>query len=168
MVFWNTFHYGNLDLRPGTLKTRFWHAPPKLYYKGFVKNHWAAWKSCYPFSRNLVTFGDFLKYVSRAQNNNENVFFDPNLPCDCGLHFFIGPKLFSEKFIFCSKNAFFSCFQGFTKALKKSSPSFILQKWTALTFWWIKNFLDLQKYFRDNPVILLTMENISSNHKKSR
>ena len=112
--------------------------------------------------------GDFAKYASRAQNNNENVFFDPNLPCDCGLHFFIGPKLFSEKFIFCSKNAFFSCFQGFTKALKKSSPSFILQKWTALTFWWIKNFLDLQKYFRDNPVTLLTSENISGNHNGLR
>ena len=31
-----------------------------------------------------------------------------------------------------------------------------------------KNFLDLQKYFRDNPVILLTMENISNNHNGFR
>ena len=29
-----------------------------------------------------------------------------------------------------------------------------------------KNNLDLQKYFRNNPVILLTLENIPSNHEK--
>jgi len=62
--------------------------------------------------------GDFAKYGSRAQNNNENVFFDPNLDCDSGLGFLIRPKLFSEKFIFCSKNAVFGSFRAFTKALK--------------------------------------------------
>ena len=33
MVFWKTFHYGNLDLIPGTSKSRFLHALPKVNYQ---------------------------------------------------------------------------------------------------------------------------------------
>ena len=79
----------------------------------------AAYKSCCYYSRQSCQIADFRKYGFSAQNNNENVFFDPNLPCDCGLHFFIGPKLFFEKFIFCSKNAFFFMFSRLYKSVEK-------------------------------------------------
>ena len=45
----------------------------------FVTYHGAAYKSCYSFSQLAALLGDFRQYGSRAQNDNENVFFDPKL-----------------------------------------------------------------------------------------
>ena len=47
------------------------------------------------------------------------MFFDPQLQNKTTLRFLIGPKLFSEKLIFCSKNQRFFTFWGLYKRFEK-------------------------------------------------
>ena len=59
--------------------------------------------------------GDFAKYGSRAQNDNENVFFDPLLVQQTSVRFCIRPIENFLKFIFCLKSQGISSIR---KALK--------------------------------------------------
>ena len=59
--------------------------------------------------------GDFAKYGSRAQNDNENEFFDPKLVQQTSVRFCIQPIENFLKFIFCLKSQGISSIR---KALK--------------------------------------------------
>ena len=74
------FHYGNLDLRPGTSKTRFWHAHGNYNYKDFVKNQVELIQNgCY---QNRYTSWFWANFAFRAPNrdfHNEILFSDSDL-----------------------------------------------------------------------------------------
>ena len=94
--------------------------------------------------------GDFAKYRSRAENDNENEFFDPILLQGTAVRFFIRPIEKFLKFIFYLKSQGISSIR---KALKGIMHKKTLIKNSIKKFQKVENFISFQKFSNHDNIM---------------